>query len=307
MRRFSLHLNALRAFEAAARLSSFTRAAEELHVSHSTISHHIKGLEKALGANLFIRQNRRVVLTSAGEALFPVLRSSFDQISVSLETIRQTSTRRALKVTVTPSFANKWLVPHLRRFREAHPGIEVRIQSSLQLADFCRDGLDLGVRTGWGEWPGLRSELLMPIHMTPLCSPRLLAGSEPLSSPDQLNGFTLIHADVSPGIGIESEWHEWLAAVGATEVDCSHGLSFHDPGLALQAAIDGLGIAMGYVELAAIDIAEGRLVRPFAAEVRHPWSYYTVIPEDNVGDLPTGIFSDWLRAEVSRNQDSPAI
>jgi LysR family glycine cleavage system transcriptional activator len=301
MRRFSLHLNALRAFEAAARLSSFSRAAGELHVSHSTISHHVKGLEKSLGVDLFVRQNRSVVLTSSGEALLPVLRSSFDRISSTLETIRQSGDQAALKVTVTPSFANKWLVPHLRHFREAHPGIEVQLQSSLELADFNRDGLDLGVRTGWGEWPGLRSELLLPIHMTPLCNPSLLEGREGISSPDELHDFTLIHADVSPGIGIESEWREWLIAVGADKVDCSHGLSFHDPGLALHAAIDGLGIAMGYVELAAIDLAEGRLVQPFAAAVQHPWSYYIVIPEDNVGDLQTAIFCDWLRAEVGRS------
>jgi len=301
MRRYDLHLNALRAFEAAARLSSFSRAAEELHVSHSTISHHVKGLEKALGVDLFVRQNRSVVLTSAGEALLPVLRSSFDKISSTLEAIRQSGDRVVLKVTVTPSFANKWLVPHLRRFREAHPGIEVQLQSSLELADFNRDSLDLGVRTGWGEWPGLRSELLLPIHMTPLCSPSLLEGREGIASLDELRDFTLIHADVSPGIGIESEWREWLAAVGADTVDCSHGLSFHDPGLALQAAIDGLGIAMGYLELAAIDLSEGRLVRPFAAEVQHPWSYYIVIPEDNVGDLQTATFCDWLQAEVGRS------
>jgi LysR family glycine cleavage system transcriptional activator len=295
-----LHLNALRAFEAAARLLSFSRAAEELHVSHSTISHHVKGLEKVLGVELFFRRSRGVELTNAGETLFPVLKGSFDRISSTLETIRQRKDKAALRVTVTPSFANKWLIPRLRRFREVQPGIEVQLQSSLELADFSRERLDVGIRTGRGEWSGLQAELLMPIHMTPVCSPRLLEGRGGIASPHDMRDFTLIHADVSPGIGIVSEWHEWLAAAGASQVDCIHGLSFHDPGMALQAAVDGLGIAMGYVELASIDLAEGRLVRPFTKEIQHPWSYYIVIPEDNVGDLQTAIFCDWLRAEIGR-------
>ncbi|MGI9235060.1 MAG: transcriptional regulator GcvA [Woeseiaceae bacterium] len=301
MRHFGLQLNALRAFEAAARLSSFSEAARELHVSHSTISHHIKGLEKSIGVPLFLRQNRRVSLTSAGEALLPVLSTSFDTISATLQTLREGRETAALRLTVTPSFANKWLVPRLRRFQAANPGVEVRLQSSLSLADFGRDKIDLGVRAGSGEWPGLKAELLMPIHMTPLCSPGLLEGSNGIATPEDLRDFTLIHADVSHDPGIESEWQEWLVSVGADGVDFSHGLSVHDPGLALQGAIDGLGIAMGYLELAAGDIAEGRLVRPLAAEVRHSWSYYTVIPIDNDADLQVSIFSDWLRAEVARS------
>jgi len=301
MRHFGLQLNALRAFEAAARLSSFSEAAKELHVSHSTISHHVKGLEKAIGVPLFLRRNRRVTLTTAGEVLLPVLSTSFDTISATLETLRENRQQSALRLTVTPSFANKWLVPRLRRFQAASPGVEVMLQSSLSLADFSRDKIDLGVRAGLGEWPGLKSELLMPIHMTPLCSPDLLEGSNGIETPEDLRDFTLIHADVSHDSGVESEWGEWLASVGLHGIDCSHGLSFHDPGLALQGAIDGLGIAMGYIELAAGDIAEGRLVRPFAAEVQHPWSYYVVIPQDNVADLQVEIFCDWLRTEVALN------
>lgn len=299
MRRFGVHLNGLRAFEAAARLSSFSRAAEELHISHSTVSHHVNGLEKALGVELFVRRNRRVVLTSAGETLLPVLKSSFDKISSTLEALKASNAESALRVTVTPSFANKWFVPRLRRFREAHRDIEIQLNPSLSLADFKRDRFDVGVRSGSGEWPGLKAELLMPINMTPLCSPSLLDGRAGIESPKELREFTLIHADVGHGIGIESEWREWLKAVGADDVDCKHGLSFHDPGLALDAAIDGLGIAMGYVELAAGDLADGKLVQPFATKVQHPWSYYIVIPEDNVGDRQVKVFCDWLRAELT--------
>ena len=301
MRHFGLQLNALRAFEAAARLSSFSDAARELHVSHSTISHHVKGLEKAIGIPLFLRRNRRVSLTAAGEELLPVLSASFDSISSTLETLRDSQERSALRITVTPSFANKWLVPNLRRFQAANPGVEVKLRSSLSLTDFGRDEIDLGVRAGLGQWHGLKAELLMPIHMTPLCSPALLEGRNGIGTAEDLHDFTLIHADVSHDTGIDSEWREWLASVGVDSIDCSHGLSFHDPGLALQGAIDGLGIAMGYIELAAGDIADGRLVRPFAAEVAHPWSYYIVIPEDNVANPQVDIFCEWLRAEVARD------
>ena len=300
MRRFGVHLNALRAFEAAARLSSFSGAARELHISHSTISHHIKGLEKSLGQRLFLRQNRRVILTNEAEALHRVLKLSFDNISSELEALRQNSEKTPLRVTVTPSFANKWLVPKLRSFSEAHPDIEVQVYPSLELSDFSCDDLDVGIRTGLGNWPGLSAELLMPVHLTPVCSPTFFSGPKGSMKPQTLQQFTLIHADVSYGTGIESEWREWLLAVGAGDVDCSHGFSFKDPSLALQAAIDGLGIAMGYVELATDDLATGRLVQLFDLEVQHPWSYYIVIPENSFGDRQTKLFCDWLRLEAAK-------
>lgn len=301
MRHFGLHLNALRAFEAAARLLSFSRAAEELNVSHSTISHHIKGLEKTFGMDLFLRRNRRVTLTTAGETLFPVLENAFNEISLTVAMLKEKSEKEPLKVTVTPSFANKWLMPRMPCFRKEHPGIEVQLLPSLSLAEFRRVSMDVGVRTGWGKWPGLKSELLTPVHMTPLCSPGLLEGRDRPESPEDLDSFTLIHADVSSKAGIKSEWREWLMAAGARNVDYTRGPSFHDPGLALQAAIDGLGVTMGYVELAETDIAEGRLVRLFETDVRHPWSYYIVVPDDRDGDPQTAVFCEWLRSQADLN------
>lgn len=298
MRRFNIHLNALRAFEAAARLSSFSEAAKELHVSHSTISHHIKGLEKSLGKELFLRQNRRVILTNEAESLFRLLKNAFDNISSELEALKEDSSKKALNVTVTPAFANKWLIPNLRSFREIHPDIEVKVHPSLELNDFNRDGIDVGIRNGLGNWPGLKSELLMSVNMTPLCAPSLLNESKSPISVDALSDLTLIHADVSYGTGIESEWHEWLSVIGTHDIDSKHGLSFKDPSLALQAAIDGLGVAMGYVELATDDLANGRLVQPFDFIVKHPWSYYIVIPVDNTDDYQTQLFCDWLRQQT---------
>ncbi len=305
MRRFGVHLNALRAFEAAARHCSFTLAAEELCVSHSTVSHHIKGLEKTLGVDLFLRQNRTVVLTSSGEMLLPVLKNSFDRISTTLETIKNGDDQAPLRITLTPSFANKWFIPRLHRFTEANEGIEVELKQSLSSRDFERTRFDVGVRFGLGEWPGLKTELLLPIRMTPLCSPKVLQNGRTLESPSDLVGRTFIHADTDDARDSQSEWQTWLDAMGSSDIDCRHGLSFQDPGLALNAARDGLGIAMGYLELAADDLESGQLVRPFAAEVQHHWPYYIVVPESKVDDPQVQIFCEWLRSETKTLRYSP--
>lgn len=298
MRNFGVHLNALRAFEAAARLASFSRAAEELCVTHSTVSHHISGLEENVGVALFERRNRQVVLTPAGEALYPVLKTSFDKIQRALERTRAQTEKKTISVTVTPSFTNKWLISRLRSFQAEHPDISVQINSSLAIADLDREGLDIGIRTGLGNWKGLNSDLLMPINMSPLCSPDLLEGDGKSPTIDELLKYPLLHADVSPETGIYSEWREWLAAVGHSAADCENGLSFRDPGLALQAAVNGLGVAMGYVELAQDDLAAGRLIQPIRDTVRHPWSYYIVTSKNRICNAQTSRFCEWLRSQV---------
>lgn len=297
MRNFGVHLNALRAFEAAARLSSFGRAADELNITHSTVSHHICGLEENLGVKLFHRRNRKVVLSSAGEVLFPALRTSFDTMMLGLKATKSYSKRQPLKISMTPSFANMWLLPRLRYFQEEYPEIEIQISTSLNVHNFIREGFDLGIRAGLGKWTDLKAELLMPIHMTPVCSPKLLQGGNELNHPLDLLSYTLLHADVSPETGIESEWHEWFTANEGSTADCSKGLSFRDPGLALQAAVNGLGIAMGYLELASDDIHSKRLIRPFDMSIKHPWSYYIVVPENISQNPQVNIFCEWLRAQ----------
>ncbi len=294
MRRYGIQLNALRAFEAAARLSSFSQAGAELNISHSTISHHIKGLEQALGVELFLRKNRRVMLTSAAEPLYQVLQKSFDEIAAALEVAGATNRSVPLNVTVTPSFANKWLIPNLRLFSETHPDIEVKVKPSLELDDFAREGLDVGVRTGPGNWPGLHSRHLMSVNMTPMCSPEYLKKKGGKIEIRDIPNQTLIHADVAPGTGIESEWSEWLSIVDKTISVSNKRLSVQDPGLALQAAKDGIGIAMGYLELAAIDLERKHLVQLYPNKVIHPWSYYIVTPKDKAEDWRTETFCEWL-------------
>lgn len=300
MRTFGVHLNALRAFEAAARLSSFSRAADELNITHSTVSHHICGLEKNLGVKLFERRNRKIVLTPAGGVLFPALKKSFDTMVSALETIKSYGTSHPIKISMTPSFANMWLLPRLRHFQDSHPGIEIQISTSLDISNFAREGFDIGIRAGLGIWPGMNAELLMPIHMSPLCSPNLLRDDSKLNQPEDLLKYTLLHADVSPETGIKSEWNEWFAEVKHVDANCGAGLSFRDPGLALKAAVNGLGIAMGYLELASEDIAADRLIRPFTMATKHPWSYYVVKPENASHDPQVAIFCDWL-AQTVRN------
>jgi len=305
MSKFKVHLNALRAFEAAARHSSFSLAAKELHVSHSTISHHVKGLETSLGISLFLRQNRTVVLTSAGEILFPVLKQSFDRMASTLDTIKSGDENSPLRIVLTPSFANKWFIPRLHRFREENADINVELKQSLSSNDFKKNEFDVGVRFGLGQWPGMHTELLLPIRMSPLCSPKLLQGGAELNSPADLSQFTFIHADIDDAIDMKSEWRSWLGSMGAADINCHNGLSFQDPGLALNAARDGLGVAMGYLELAADDLNSGKLIRPFAAEVQHPWPYFIVVPENKTEDPQVQIFCEWLRSETKALHYSP--
>ena len=298
MKQYGVHLNALRAFEAAARLSSFSRAAEELSVSHSTISHHISSLEAGLGVKLFERQNRTVKLTEAGAVLLPQLSTSFDGIKSALKDIRTRAPKKSLNVAVTPSFANKWLVPRLRDFQEQHPEIDINIRPSLAMEDYDRQGIHIGIRAGLGHWDGLNSELLMPIHMTPVIAPSLLANQTTMTDPSELLQHTLIHADVSSGVGFEFEWLQWFRTCGMTDVKIGTSISFHDPGLAIEAAINGLGIAIGYLELAKEDLKKGSLIRPFDISVQHPWSYHIVRPEIDSEDRQTALFCEWLRRQA---------
>lgn len=297
MKEYGVHLNALRAFEATARHLSFSKAAEELSVSHSTISHHIASLEAGLGVKLFNRQNRKVELTKAGENLFPVLNSSFDGIKRALKETWSSTNRKVLNVAVTPSFANKWLVPRLRDFQALNPEIDINVSSSLTKVDYNAKNIHVGIRAGLGQWENLDAEHLMPIHMTPLGSPTLFNAHKVMTDPSEILQYPLIHADVSNGVGFEFEWLEWFKASGMPNVDIGAGLSFHDPGLALEAAINGLGFAIGYVELAKDDITQGRLVRPFQTDIRHPWSYFIVTPRNESMDKQTVLFCNWLKEQ----------
>jgi LysR family transcriptional regulator, glycine cleavage system transcriptional activator len=287
-------LNALRCFEVAARHLSFTKAAEELNVTHSAVSHQIKALEEWLGMQLFRRVNRGLMLTEPGQAYLKPVREAFERLGEATRRLRSKGRSGPLTVTVMPSFAGKWMMPRLRRFRERHPDIDVRISANSQVVDFNREDVDLAVRYGRGHWPGLKVELLMRESMFPVCSPKLLDGPLPLRTPADLRHHALLN-DFDWQIDL---WQLWFDAAGIPGQVPNHALSFNYSNLMLQAAIDGLGVALSQNVLAGDDLAAGRLVKPFDISLPSEFAYYVVTPEVTAEQPKIKAFRDWLFAEA---------
>ncbi len=297
MHRRKLPFNSLRAFEAAARHLSVSGAARELSVTHSAVSHQIRLLEDELGLRLFERNNRGLRLTAQGEALAPVLADGFERIESTLDQLRQSDPARSIRITCTPTFAAKWLVPRLRDWYADPDAARISLQPSLEFENLHNDGFDFAIRCGVPPWDGLEHELLMPIHLVPVCSPAYAARHEPIGNPADILQHDLIHADVGDH-GQGEEWREWLAG---NAVECPSdlpGLSFHDPALAMQAAADGLGLAIGYLELIDRDLQGGHLITAAAANVRHEYSYYLVYPGDRELTPGLGGFRHWITAQA---------
>jgi LysR family glycine cleavage system transcriptional activator len=301
LNRRAINFNALRAFEAAARHLSMTRAADELRVTHAAVSHQVRQLEERLGVPLFQRTRRGVKLTAAGIALLPVLEDSLDRIAEALEGIVTSGGSKTLTVTTTPSFALQWLVPRLALLRRPNEsGFEVHLRPTLRVLDVAHGEVDVTIRSGIPPWPGVKAELLMPVHMTPVCSPKLLANQEhPLAPADLLN-FTLLHSDVG-NIPIGNEWRTWLHAAGLSKRSSLPGISLQDPALAFQAAIAGAGFAIGYVELLQNEIASGALIRPFDLEVPHIFSYYLGYAQSRENDPGIAEFRQWILGEAKKS------
>jgi LysR family glycine cleavage system transcriptional activator len=287
-------LNALRCFDAAARHLSFTRAAEELNVTHSAVSHQIKALEEWLGVLLFRRVNRGLMLTEAGQAYLKPVRDAFERLGEATRRLRSKGRSGPLIVSVIPSFAAKWLMPRLRRFRERHPDIDVRISAASHLVDFNKEDVDIAVRYGRGHWPDLRVDLLMRESMFPVCSPKLLQGSPPLKEPADLRFHSLLN-DYDWRIDM---WQLWFDAAGITDQVPNQALSFNYSNLMLQAAIDGLGVALTQNALAGDDLAAGRLVKPFDVSLSSEFAYYVVAPEMTAERPKIAAFRNWLLEEA---------
>ena len=282
-------LNALRVFEAAARHLSFTRAAAELFVTQAAVSHQIKSLEEFLGMPLFWRRNRALFLTEAGQQYLPVVREALERIQRGTEDLRQQSLPGTLAITVLPSFAARWLVPRLGSFIESHPDIDVKIVPSNQLVDFYRDGVDVGVRFGQGQWPGLCAHRLMGDRMIAVCAPGLLARGKPLREPADLRHFTLLQdADEL------EHFPDWLAMAGVAGLDTRRGLFFNDASLVIQAALGGQGVGLVREVLVVEDLRAGRLVQPFPQSMPIPYEYYLVYPEARAEQRRIQAFRDWL-------------
>lgn len=287
-------LNALRTFEAAARHLSFTKAAGELFVTQAAVSHQIRALEEHLGALLFRRMNRALVLTDEGQALLPAVREAFDRLSAGVRRVQDLCCGGALTISTTPSFAASWLAGRLARFQALHPEIELQLSATARLVDFAREGVDCGIRYGMGDWPGLVGDRLFQTALLPVCSPLLLDGAKPLRRPEDLAQHTLLHALDDP-----DDWRLWLRAAGVDGVDPTRGLKFDSVPLVVQAAIRGAGVGIGGRQLVEAELAEGRLVAPFDLEVPDACAYYFVAPEAADDQPKVVAFRTWLLAEVA--------
>jgi LysR family glycine cleavage system transcriptional activator len=295
-------LNGLRAFEAAARHLSFTQAAAELNVTQTAISHQIRRLEAQLGIRLFVRRNRALALTREAEAYLPAIRTAFEDLRQATARLRRPERDGMLVVSTIASLAAKWLVSRVAGFQDAHPAIEVRISTSSSLVDFRREAVDMAVRYGHGNWPGLRADWLMAEDIFPVCSPALRDGARPLRQPRDLEHHTLLHASVS-----REDWQLWLTAAGLpAALATRRGLSFDQSFMAYQAAIDGLGVALGRTRYVEADIAAGRLVVPFDLVLPAQAGFYVVAPEETADAPKIALFRDWLIASVTPGAVAPA-
>lgn len=296
MKRTLPPLNGLRAFEAAARHMSFTDAAEELSVTQAAISHQVRGLEQRLGLKLFVRRNRSLLLSEAGQAYLPSVRSAFDQLNEATEKLLQKDRGGHLTVTTTTSFAVKWLVPRLGGFQRANPEIDVRVSTGTALVEFSREDVDIGIRYGRGQWPNLVAERLVTEDVMPVCAPSLMKGPNGLKKPADLKRFTLLHS-----VSFPDDWQVWLTAAGVKGIDASRGISFDFALAAYQAAMDGLGVALGRNPLVEPDLKAGRLVVPFDFKRSSDFAYYLVYPPEAIRRRKIKAFRDWVMslAEVA--------
>jgi len=313
-------LNALRAFEAAARLLSFKQAAEELCVTPTAISHQVRMLEEYLGQPLFLRLTRSLELTPAGDAMLPKVREGLECFAIAVEASRQPQAGERLIIVSPPSFATRWLVPRLSGFGDKAIQARLHLVSSLQAIDEAQhhaarvfDQVDLregdsplAICFGSGDYPGLRAERLFSSDYVAVCNPHLLHGEHPLRTPADVRFHTLIHDDTIADATARPSWEEWLRIADVSGIDAEAGPHFRDSGLALIAAIDGLGITLASRPLALAEIAAGRLVAPFAVTLQPRFAYYLVMPEAIAGRPAVEAFRAWLLAEARLMNDAAA-
>ncbi len=287
-------LNAMRAFEAAARSKSFTRAADELHVTQAAISHQVKTLEEWLGVPLFQRLNRGLKLTPAGEAYLPRLTQAFDLMTAGTSQLVDRAGKSVIFLSTLDSLASLWLLPRLHRFRQRHPNIDVRVVSINREDDTLTQGdVDIDIRLGDGSWSGLYVVPLLSETISPVCSPDLMKGEHPLYKPEDLAHHTLLH-DV-----MTTNWHTWFEAAEVEGIDAGRGPGFNRSYLVIQAAINGDGVALGRSVLATDAIKAGKLVKPFDINIDLEFSYYFVCGRAQADEPSIRAFREWLLEEAA--------
>jgi LysR family glycine cleavage system transcriptional activator len=294
-------LNALRAFEAAARHLNFSRAADELSVTPGAVSQQIQNLEDYVGVALFKRTPKGLLLTDAAQMALPALREAFDRLAEAASLLTAAVDGRRLTLTAPPSFAAKWLVPRLKRFEEAYPQIDVWLSADMDIVDFATGEVDLAVRYGGGRYPGLELQKLLSETVIPVVSPGLM-NENPLKGPDDLGHHTLLH-DGSPNADESCpDWSMWLAARGVRGVDGTRGPRFNQSSLVIEAAMGGRGVALAKQTLAQDDLDAGRLVAPFQITTAVDFAYYLVHPKAK-GRLPqVKAFVAWISAEAAAHE-----
>jgi LysR family glycine cleavage system transcriptional activator len=283
--------SAIRAFEAAARHLSFRRAAEDLHVTPSAISHQVKALEQYLGVALFRRKPQGVNLTDAGKTYLPLVGGALDRIASASERLKSDGLSGPLTVGMSSAFATRWMVPRLGHFRDTFPNIDLRLTTVVPPVDFARDDVDAGLRFGQGGWQDVIAHRFASSVLFPVCSPKLTFGETPLRTPEDLRHHSLIHFDHC------EEWSNWLARAGVSGVDASRGPHFDDCNVFFQALIDGHGVGLSLSALAAPDLEAGRLVVPFDVNVMPTAWYYFVYPKASADRPKIIAFRDWLLDE----------
>jgi LysR family glycine cleavage system transcriptional activator len=307
----SAPLNALRAFEAAARHLSFKKAAMELHVTPGAVSHQIKLLEQFLGVPLFRRLTRALELTPDAVAMLPRLREGLESLHAAIDTVRAREATCALTVMAPPNFAARWLVPRLARFTNSNPNLELHVASRpamidgrengsvMPVADAREDAPLVMVRFGNGHYPGLHVDEVFSAVYIPVCSPKLLKGAHGLHKPDDLRHHTLLHDDTVVEEGARPSWGDFLESLGVHDLDASRGPHFSDASLSLEAAIEGMGVALAMKPLVSAEIQAGRLAVPFNVTAPTSYSYYLVTPEHAAENGSVSSFRDWLLEEAA--------
>ena len=297
-------LNALKAFEVAGRHMSFSRAAEELHVTPAAISHQIKALETDLGVKLFRRLNRSLQLTEAGQACLPGLRSAFETMASAVGRVRDKEDWNVLTISAPPAFGARWLVPRIVDFRTANPQVQVRIDPAIRSMDPVRDSVDVAIEFSQGHYSGRSvqrsAQRLFGQDVFPVCSPELLDGKNPLTTPDDLRGHTLIHFDAPMDDPGWPNWETWLRANNVDRLDPNKGPHFTSPNFTTQALLAGHGVALMAELVVESELATGTLVKPFDISYPGDLSYWALATSVDSEDDPVTLFWNWLTREASR-------
>lgn len=292
-------LNALRVFEAAARHGGFAAAAEELNVTPAAVSHQVKSLEAQLDVTLFVRHPRGLELTGAGRQLLPQLSRGLDHLARAIGSLVDAEIAGRLAVNAVPSFATLWLVPRLLGFIRAYPEIDLRITNQSKPPDLLKGEADIRLVYGTGNYPGLKTRLLMREEVFPVCSPTLL-NQFPLRRFADLRNHTLLH-DINTGSDEPTmTWRRWLRDAGETRIDPERGVQFGDSILLTEAAVRGQGVALGRTALVTDYLASGRLVRPLKESRPADYAYWMVTTPAGAEQPRIRAFLDWLETQVEQ-------